>query len=84
MFVAELYPGPACTLLDQETGLFAATPSCIYAATPGDQANHGPSRRPAETVSPLAAKLGLQVNSKYGQGPKGSLWARSSGSQAMC
>jgi hypothetical protein len=49
------------------------TPSFIYAATPGDQPNHGPSRRPAETVSPLAAKLGLQVNSKYGQGAEGQL-----------
>jgi hypothetical protein len=49
------------------------TPSFIYAATPSDRANHGPSRRPAETLSPLAAKLGLQVNSKFGQGAEAKL-----------
>jgi len=43
-------------------------PSMIYAATPGDRPNHGPSRRPAETVLPLAAKLGLKVNSEHAQG----------------
>jgi hypothetical protein len=49
------------------------TPTCIYAATPGDRANHGPSRRPAETVSPLAAKLGLRVILEYGQGAEADL-----------
>jgi hypothetical protein len=48
-------------------------PSFIYAATPGDRANHDASRRPAETVSPLAAKLGLKLNSKYGLGAEGNL-----------
>jgi hypothetical protein len=48
-------------------------PSFIYAATPSDRPNHGPSRRPAETVSPLADKLGLKVNSKHAQGAEADL-----------
>ena len=49
------------------------TPSFIYAATPGGQENHGPSNRPAETVAPLGAKLGLPINTKYGLGAEADL-----------
>ena len=42
-------------------------PSFIYAATPGNRETHGPSHRADETVSLLAARLGLKVNTKYGQ-----------------
>jgi hypothetical protein len=49
------------------------SPSIIYAATPGSQENHGPSHRPAETVAPLAAKLELDVETKYGLGAEADL-----------
>ena len=43
------------------------TPAKIYAATPGS-VDDGPSCRPLETVTPLAARLGLQVNTRFAQG----------------
>jgi hypothetical protein len=49
------------------------TPSVIFAATPGDRPDHGPSRRPAETVSPLAARLGLNVRTEFAQGAEADL-----------
>jgi hypothetical protein len=54
-------------------GVDYPSPSLIYAATPGGQQNHGPSNRPAETVAPLGAKLGLTVNTKYGLGAEADL-----------
>jgi hypothetical protein len=48
-------------------------PALIYAATPGGKVNHGASNRPAETVSPLAARLELKTNLKYGQGSEKDL-----------
>src|SRR5262249_27433242 len=44
-------------------------PAVIYAATPGeaDQEDHGPSRRPAETISALAGRLKLTPSTKYAQ-----------------
>jgi len=62
-------------------------PSMIYAATPGDRPNHGPSRRPAETVLPLAAKLGLKVNSEHAQGDETDLMhdvLKQSGNVLIC
>jgi hypothetical protein len=49
------------------------TPSLIYAATPGQRENHGPSNRPAETVAPLGEKLGATVNTKYALGAEAAL-----------
>jgi hypothetical protein len=45
-------------------------PAKIYAATPGadDQPNKGPSRRPAETIAPLAARLNLTPDEKIAKG----------------
>ncbi len=45
-------------------------PDAIYAATPGadDDASQGPSRRPAETISALAARLGLTANEGFAKG----------------
>jgi hypothetical protein len=47
--------------------------SIIYAATPGSQDDHGPSHRPAETIAPLAARLGLTAITKYGLGAETDL-----------
>jgi hypothetical protein len=45
-------------------------PQAIYAATPGrvNDPNQGPSRRPAETISALAARLNLTPNEGFGKG----------------
>ena len=50
-------------------------PTAIYAATSGDpgRENHGPSRRPAETLSALAAQLGVAVNTRYAHGDEANL-----------
>ncbi|MBB6250715.1 histidine phosphatase family protein [Nitrospirillum iridis] len=52
-----------------------ATPQAVYAATPGaaDQLNKGPSRRPFETATPLAARLGVPLNTTYGKGEEAAL-----------
>ena len=46
-------------------------PGAIYAATPGapDKLNHPPSRRPDQTISALAARLGIKADKSI---PKGS------------
>jgi hypothetical protein len=49
------------------------TPNFIYAATPGDEKDEGSSNRPAETVRPLAAKLGKRVKTDYAQGEEAAL-----------
>jgi hypothetical protein len=45
-------------------------PQVIYAATPGrnNDPNQGPSRRPAETISALAARLGQTPKEGFGKG----------------
>ena len=45
-------------------------PAKIYAATPGaaGEPNQGPSRRPAETITPLAARLGLTADVSIAKG----------------
>jgi hypothetical protein len=45
-------------------------PQAIYAATPGDpnKLNHGPSRRPYQTVFALAPRLNLTPNKSFGKG----------------
>ncbi len=45
-------------------------PGKIYAATPGaaGDPNQGPSRRPAETIAPLAARLKLTADVSIGKG----------------
>ncbi|MBS0224209.1 MAG: histidine phosphatase family protein [Proteobacteria bacterium] len=45
-------------------------PLKIYAAMPGppDRLHHGPSRRPFETISALAERLGLQPNLNFAKG----------------
>ena len=45
-------------------------PARIYAATPGTagEPNQGPSRRPAETIAPLAARLGLTADVSIAKG----------------
>ena len=45
-------------------------PARIYAATPGaaGEPNQGPSRRPAETIAPLAARLGLTADVSIAKG----------------
>ncbi|WP_372411335.1 hypothetical protein [Streptomyces luteireticuli] len=69
------------------TGLFAPDggasprpglrrPSAVYAA---DGHDGGKGLRPAETVAPLAAKLGLRVNTDYGQGDESALVKEVSG-----
>ncbi|TWB43205.1 histidine phosphatase family protein [Nitrospirillum pindoramense] len=51
-----------------------ATPQAVYAATPGTVANKGPSKRPFETATPLAARLGLAgPNTTYGKGQEAEL-----------
>lgn len=56
-------------------GGFYAEPDRIYAAAPGphDRLNHGPSRRPAETVWPLAERLGLKTDLGFPRGQEGGL-----------
>ncbi|WP_044561294.1 hypothetical protein [Azospirillum sp. B4] len=56
-----------------DTGDYA-TPQAVYAATPGTVANKEPSKRPFETASPLAARLGLAgPNTTYGKGQEAAL-----------
>jgi hypothetical protein len=45
-------------------------PRAIYAATPGkpNDLNHGPSRRPCETISALAPRLNLTPNLSFAKG----------------
>ena len=45
-------------------------PAKIYAATPGaaGDPDHGPSRRPAETIAPLAARLGVIPDENIAKG----------------
>jgi hypothetical protein len=52
-------------------------PDMIYAARPGDpgRENHGPSRRPAETVSALALRLGLAVKTAFALSQEADLMA---------
>ncbi|MBR0870856.1 histidine phosphatase family protein [Bradyrhizobium tropiciagri] len=50
------------------TGGDYAKPDTIYAATPGTTVNQGPSSRPAETISALAARLALTPNQGFGKG----------------
>jgi hypothetical protein len=49
------------------------TPNFIYAATPGGRDNTGASNRPAETVAPLGAKLGIPVKTEHAQGAEAAL-----------
>jgi hypothetical protein len=46
-----------------------ARPTVVYGARPHGDA----SQRPTQTVTPLAAKLGLPINSRYGKGDEASL-----------
>ena len=50
-------------------------PDGVYATTPGDPdwLNHGPSRRPAETISELAARLGTAPITKFALGEEPAL-----------
>jgi hypothetical protein len=50
-------------------------PQKIYAATPGapDHLNHGPSSRPAETIIPLASRLGLDPDETFAKGDEHKL-----------
>jgi hypothetical protein len=52
-------------------------PQRIYAAHPGplDQLNHGPSRRPAETVEALASRLSLTPVLTFEKGQEAALMA---------
>ena len=52
-------------------------PDMIYAAQPGGpgQENHGPSRRPAETVSALALRLGLPLKTGFALSQEADLMA---------
>lgn len=52
-------------------------PRRIYAARPGplDQLNRGPSRRPAETITALADRLGLTPILKFEKGQEAALMA---------
>jgi hypothetical protein len=45
-------------------------PAKIYAATPGaaGDPNQGPSRRPSETIAPLAARLGVTADESIAKG----------------
>jgi hypothetical protein len=52
-------------------------PNVIYATKPGDAGleNHGPSRRPAETISALALRLGQTAKTTFAQGQEAQLMA---------
>ena len=54
-------------------GLDYPTPSVIYAADPNAKTGDEPSQRPFETVSPLAARLGLTPNTKFALGQEAQL-----------
>jgi hypothetical protein len=49
------------------------TPSVIYAANPTAQTGDEPSQRPYETISPLAARLGLNPEIEYALGQETDL-----------
>jgi hypothetical protein len=49
------------------------TPSTIYAADPTARTGDEPSQRPFETISPLAARLGLTPETKYALGQETDL-----------
>jgi hypothetical protein len=53
-------------------------PTALFAATPGDSADpdHGPSRRPADTLLPLAAGLGMTLDTSFAQGDEGELMTK--------
>jgi hypothetical protein len=53
-------------------------PKAIYAAAPGapTATDDGPSKRPFETVLPLAARLGLTTCAKYALGDEAKLMAK--------
>jgi hypothetical protein len=50
-------------------------PAALYAATPGDSSDpsHGPSRRPADTVAPMGARLKLTPDTSFAQGDESKL-----------
>ena len=50
-------------------------PAVVYAVQPGDGANaeDGPSKRPAETVSPLCARLGQAAKTNFALGAERDL-----------
>ena len=52
-------------------------PTRLYAARPGDDSDpdHGPSRRPSETLQPLADRLGLPLDTRIKQGDEAVLAA---------
>ena len=57
-------------------------PGHLFAAKPGDDdedkddgEDHGPSRRPAETLQPLADRLDLPLNTDHAQGEEAALVA---------
>jgi hypothetical protein len=54
-------------------GLDYPAPTVIYAADPDATSGDDPSHRPYETVIPLAARLGLQVNSEFAVGQESQL-----------
>ena len=56
-------------------GLDYPVPSVIYAADPSSSTGDEPSRRPFETVTPLAARLGLTPNTTYAVGQEAQLAA---------
>ena len=49
------------------------TPSAIYAADPNATTGDEPSKRPFETVIPLAARVGLTPNTTYAAGQEAQL-----------
>ncbi|SEJ90956.1 hypothetical protein SAMN05192539_102317 [Paraburkholderia diazotrophica] len=62
---AGTYPRPAA--------IFASAPATHSEIAAGNSGSK--SRRPLETVSPLAAKLGIDVNLNFGKGQEGDLAA---------
>jgi hypothetical protein len=50
-------------------------PSAIYAADPNSVGGDDPSQRPFETVTPLAARLGLTPDTRYAVGQEAQLVA---------
>jgi hypothetical protein len=54
-------------------GLDYPAPSVIYAADPNATSGDDPSQRPYETVIPVAARLGLEVNTNFAVGQETQL-----------
>jgi hypothetical protein len=48
-------------------------PGEIYAADPASESGEEPSQRPSETVSPLADRLGLKINTTFALGQESDL-----------